>query len=37
MDYKESIMIARFIESFIRDDQARDCYVDVLAGLPRNF
>ncbi len=30
-------MIARFIQRFIEEEHAWDCYIDALAGLPDNF
>lgn len=29
-------MITRFIQRFFQEEQAWDCYVDILAGIPDN-
>ena len=34
---RRAIMIARFIERLLSEDQAWDNYVDIFAGLPDNY
>ena len=34
---KKAIMITRFIERLLSEDQAWDNYVDIFAGLPDNY
>jgi hypothetical protein len=34
---QEAIMITRIIQSFIQEQHAWDCYIDIMANLPDNF